>query len=71
MIQPLGRQPYHRVFARLDDELWVGVAWLERNGGVTRHQEFTVLPVARQGEVCLTLPDRRILCDFGPEHEHD
>lgn len=62
---------YHRVFAHYEGCLWVGVAWLERHRGVKRDEEFTVLPVARQGLVCLTLPDERILCDYGPEHDHD
>lgn len=63
--------PFHRVFVHHRDLLWVGVAWKERHGGVRPGQEFTVLPVARQGLVCLTLPDGRILCDHGAEHDHD
>lgn len=62
---------YHRVFAHYKDELWVGAAWLAERGPLTSDYEYTVLPVARQGAVCITLPDGRVLCDYGPKHDHD
>ena len=62
---------FHRVFTRWDDSVWVGVSWYAQQGELTNELEYTVLPVARQGDVCMTLPDERILCDYGPEHDHD
>lgn len=61
---------YHRVYARFDDSLWVGVNWLARRRPLTSEDEYVVLPMAQRHDVCLTLPDGRTLCDYGPEHEH-
>ena len=61
----------HRVYAHYDGPLWVGVAWLGKQAELTRDMEYVTLQVVSGGEACLTLPDGRILCDFGPEHDHD
>lgn len=62
---------FHRVFAHFGGNLWVGVSWLAQRRELTGRDEYVTLPVARQADVCLTLPDGRILCDYGPEHLHD
>jgi hypothetical protein len=61
----------HRVFVHLEGQLWVGVEWLSERGPLTRDMEYVTLPMERLNfEVCITLPDGRILCDFGPDHAH-
>lgn len=62
--------PFNRVFAHVEDRLWVGVPWLAERIDLEPEFEYVVLPVAQPGAVCLTLPDKRILCDFGPDHDH-
>ena len=64
-------QEFHRVFTRYDENLWVGASWFARYAPLTNDLEYTVLPVTSQREVCMTLPDGRVLCDYGPEHRHD
>jgi hypothetical protein len=61
---------FHRVFAHYDDELWVGVAWLAKRASLKPDMKYVTLPVAQQKDVCLALPDGRVLCDYGPGHVH-
>ena len=60
-----------RVYAHLTDSLWVGVAWLAQRTRLTREMEYVTFQPDVTGPVCVTLEDGRILCDFGPDHEHD
>lgn len=63
---------FHRVFTRWDESLWVGVRWAAEHGiELTRELTYQTLEVANPGEVCVTLPDGVILCDYGVEHVHD
>lgn len=62
---------FHLVFAQWSEGLWIGVAEYARRRPLTRDLDYVVLPSTSRSEVCLTLPDGRILCDYGPEHEHD
>jgi hypothetical protein len=59
-----------RVYVRLDDTLWVGVKWLGQQRPLTNEDQYVTLEVHSDGEACLTLPDGRVLCDYGAEHEH-
>lgn len=61
----------HRVYAQYDDDLWVGVSWLAERTTLTTRMQYVTLTVVDSEPVCLTLPDGRTLCDFGPEHDHD
>lgn len=70
MLRPTSSSPH--VFTRWKGDLWVGVrAAHERLGELSRDREYTVLPCASMAPVCVTLDDGRVLCDFGPEHDHD
>lgn len=60
---------FHRVYARWDDVLWVGVVEYAKRRELTNELSYVTLPVNRHREVCVVLPDK-ILCDYGPEHEH-
>ena len=62
---------FHRVYARWDEGLWLGVAAYAKRKELTRDLEYVTLPVNRQTEVCFVLPSGERMCDFGPEHEHD
>lgn len=62
---------FHRVFTHWEDDLWVGVNWAARYVKLTSQHQYVTLNVAQQRDVCLTMPDGRTLCDYGPEHDHD
>jgi hypothetical protein len=61
----------HRVYARYDETLWIGVRWFAQRTALTTDLEYCVLPVTAHRDVCLTLPDGRTLCDYGPRHDHN
>jgi len=62
---------FHRVFAHLQGPLWMGVEWMAERQPITSELEYVTLPMVNPShEVCITLPDGRILCDFGPDHVH-
>lgn len=63
-------EEHHRVYARFDETLWVGVRWLAQRQELRPEDEYATLSVSTNRELCLTLPDGRTLCDFGPSHEH-
>lgn len=61
---------FHRVYAQWDEHLWLGVSEYAKRRELTRDVSYVTLPVGSNAETCLTLPDGRVLCDYGPEHEH-
>lgn len=62
---------FHRVYVQWDGPLWIGAAEYARRRPLTAALPQVTLPQEQRMPVCLTLPDGRILCDYGPEHEHD
>jgi hypothetical protein len=61
---------FHRVYARWDEGLWLGAAEYAKHRELTPELEYVTLEVARPGNVCLIMSDK-VLCDYGPEHDHD
>jgi hypothetical protein len=47
------------------------VRWFAQRTALTTDLEYCVLPVTAHRDVCLTLPDGRTLCDYGPRHDHN
>ena len=62
---------FHRVYARWDESLWLGISEYLKRRELTSDTTYATLPLNRPGGVCLRLPDGVRLCDFGPEHDHD
>jgi hypothetical protein len=62
---------FHRVFTHWTDDLWVGVNWAVRHAKLTPANKYVTVSVAAQKDICLVLPDGRIVCDYGPDHLHE
>ena len=62
---------FHRVYARWDDHLWLGVSEYLKRRDLTPKTQYATLQVNRPGGVCFVLATGHRICDFGPEHVHD
>lgn len=62
---------FHRVFAHLQGDIWMGVEWMAERQPITPELDYVTLALVNPShQVCITLPDGKVLCDFSPDHDH-